>query len=165
MNSKIIFDDYPDFRPNLTPKDMFEIGIMGGSYFRKIKSPDTNKTYKNHHLKFNFLKNIPEYKLSNQEYNKDINKYKVNVGSSYEFWIEKKWINEKYDPYGWIEWYCNFYNKRRTEDDVRQIKRWKNIAGNNGRFKKQLDNMILHNKDSPKIRQTLLHWGVDYDKI
>ena len=37
------FADYPEFKPNVTPKEMFEIGIMGGSYFREIKSPKTKK--------------------------------------------------------------------------------------------------------------------------
>jgi hypothetical protein len=158
------------FEPNITPKKMFELGIMGGSYFRQIKSPKTNKIYKNHNKKFKFLENIPLNKINNNIYDKNINKYKVKVGSSYEYWIEKKWINENYDPYGWIEWYSNYYIGRRTEDDLRQIKRWNNIAGKNGRFRKQLQNLINKNKSndekiSPKIRQTLLHWGFDSSKM
>lgn len=158
------------FEPNITPKEMFELGIMGGTYFREIKSPKTNKIYKNHNKKFKFLEKIPLYKINNNIYDKKINKYKVKVGSSYEYWIEKEWINEKYDPYGWIEWYCNYYNGRRTDDDLRQIKRWNNIAGENGRFRKQLQNLINKNKSndekiSPKIRQTLLHWGFDSSKM
>lgn len=158
------------FEPNITPKEMFEMGIMGGSYFRPIRSPETNKIYKNHNKKFKFLENIPLNKINNNIYDKNINKYKVKVGSSYEYWIEKKWINEKYDPYGWIEWYCNYSIGRRTEDDLRQIKRWNNIAGENGRFRKQLQNLINKNKSndekiSPKIRQTLLHWGFDSSKM
>ena len=170
MGKIINFKDFPDFTPNLTPKQMFESGIMGGSYFRVIKSPDTGKIYKNNNKKFTFLKNIPSNMITNQEYNKNINKYKVKVGSSYEFWMEKKWINEKIDPYGWIQWYCNFYNGRRTTDDLRQIKRWNNIVGKNGRFRKQLQNKI-NNSDKndsnnfPKIRQILLHWGFDSSKM
>ena len=37
------FQDYPDFKPNISPREIFEIGIMGGSYFRTIKSPKTKK--------------------------------------------------------------------------------------------------------------------------
>lgn len=171
---EIKFIDFPEFTPNITPKQMFASGIMGGWYFRKIKSPDTKITYKNHHKMFSFLDKIPLNKLNNQEYDANINKYKVKVGSSYEFWMQKKWIDEKIDPYGWIEWYCNFYNGRRTYDDKRQIDRWKNIAGERGRFKKQLQNKLKkldlnhsHNKQNkfPKLRQILLHWGYDSSKL
>jgi hypothetical protein len=160
------FKDYPDFKPNMSPYEMFNIGIMGGSYFRKIISPNTHKIYKNHHKKFKFLKNIPKNKIANNIYNKDINYYKVDVGTSYEFWMSKGWIKEDIDPYGWIEWYCNFWNGRRTFDDKRQIYRWKRIAGENGRFRRQLQNKINKvgkNDESIYInmRQTLLHWAFD----
>lgn len=161
MKKKLYFEDYPDFTPNINPKQMFKYGIMGGSYFRVIKSPISGKIYKNHDSKFLFLQNINKKFIKNTSYDININKYKVKVGSSYEFWCSKNWINEKIDPYGWIEWYCNFYNGRRTIDDERQIKRWKNIAGKNGRFFKQLQNKINNNLDSPKIRQILLHWAID----
>jgi len=163
---KISFTDYPDFQPNISPQEMFNIGIMGGCYFRTIKSPHTQKTYKKRYLKYKFLKNIPLNKYANADYDKSINLYKVSVGTSYEFWMEKGWIKEDIDPYGWIEWYCNFWLGRRTPDDLRQIKRWKNIAGINGRFRRQLQNKINKlgvNDDKVyiRMRQTLLHWGLD----
>lgn len=164
------FKDYPEFRPNISPKEMFEIGIMGGSYFRPITSPKTKKHYDKHYKKFDFLKDIPFEKYANINYDKTINKYGVQVGTSYEYWMMKNWIKEEYDPYGWIEWYCNFWMGRRTPDDERQIKRWLNIAGKNGRFRKQLQNKINKigkNDDTVYIgmRQTLLHWGFDTRKM
>jgi hypothetical protein len=30
-NREILFNDYPDFRPNLTPREMFQLGSFGGS--------------------------------------------------------------------------------------------------------------------------------------
>ena len=98
----ITFQDYPYFKPNISPKEMFEIGIMGGSYFRKIKSPKTGKIYKDHHKKFKFLKDISKNKIINREYDKSINRYNVVVGTSYEYWMSKNWIKEDIDPYGWI---------------------------------------------------------------
>jgi len=164
------FYDYPEFTPNITPKGMFKLGIMGGTYFREIKSPKTKKTYKNHHKKFKFLNKIPNEKLTQKIYDKNINFYKVEVGTSYEFWMSKSWIKEQYDPYGWIEWYCNFYNGRRTPDDLRQINRWKKSAGPKGRFRNQLKNKIKEvgkndEKIYPRLRQTLLHWGFDSRKL
>ena len=65
-----------------------------------------------------------------------------------------------------MHWYCDFYNGERSEDDERQIKRWKNTAGPMSRFRRRLINMIKKKKTkyddftvSPKIRQTLQHWA------
>jgi hypothetical protein len=163
----VYFKDYPEFKPNLTPRDIFKLGSFGGTYWRPIYSSITKQNYNNEYKKFpkSWWKNIPEKHLSNEKYDISINKYKVKVGTSLNFWENKKWIT-KYDPYGWIQWYCNFYKGRRTSDDERQIKRWENLAGKNGRFRKWLITQIVKNKGkwnddtiSPKIRQTLQHWG------
>lgn len=53
--TSITFKDYPDFKPNLSPIQMFEMGIMGGSYFRPIHSPKTNKKYAKEYEKISFL--------------------------------------------------------------------------------------------------------------
>jgi hypothetical protein len=79
------FQDYPDFKPNISPREIFEIGIMGGSYFRTIKSPKTKKTYKNHHKKFSFLKGIPKNKIAQQEYDKSANRYNVVVETLFNY--------------------------------------------------------------------------------
>lgn len=163
------FKDYPEFKPNITPKQMFESGIMGGCYFRTITSPSGNH-YVKRYEKYDFLKSIPLKKYGNQSYDKNINRYKKKVGTSYEFWNQKGWINEEVDPFGWIEWYCNFWMGRRSIDDIRQIERWKRLAGINGRFRKQLQNKINKigkNDDTVfiGIRQTLLHWGFDSRKM
>ena len=49
--NEIIFADYPDFRPNLSPKDMFSMGSFGGTYWRPIYSSVTEKNYKNQSLR------------------------------------------------------------------------------------------------------------------
>ena len=98
-------------------------------------------------------------------YDTNINRYKVKVGTTLEFWEEKDWIS-KHHPYGWVQWYCDFYSGKRGKDDIRQISRWIKTAGPQSRFRKRLINMIKNKKSkyndftiSPKIRQTLQHWG------
>lgn len=154
-----------NFKPNLTPYQIFKLGSFGGTYWRPIYSSVTGKNYKNQHKKYKWK--IPDSKLTvpYDKYDVNINKYKVRVGTTLEFWESKNWITH-YDPYGWVQWYCNYYNGRRTPDDERQIKRWEKIAGPNGRFRRMLINIIKKKngkyddpKISPKIRQTLQHWG------
>lgn len=166
---QIIFKDYPDFRPNLTPREIFKLGSFGGTYWRPIYSSITKKHYKNKHKNYpkSWWKNIPENHLSRSwnDYDKSINKYNVKVGTTLEFWQQKKWITKNH-PYGWIQWYCDFYNGKRSEDDEWQISRWLKTAGPNSRFRRQLINMLKKKRTkyndftvSPKIRQTLQHWA------
>ena len=165
----INFAGYPDFTPNLTPREIFKLGSFGGTYWRPIYSSVTNKYYKNKYLKYPkfWWKNISKNCLTNKwtDYNKNINKYNVKVGTTLEFWEKKNWIT-KYHPYGWVQWYCDFYNGKRSKDDDRQIYRWIRTAGPKSRFRRALINLILKKKSSyndfnisPKRRQTLQHWA------
>ena len=166
---ELVFKDFPDFKPNLTPRQIFTLGSFGGTYWRPIYSSITKKNYNNQHKKYpkSWWKNIPEKHLVTKwnDYDISINKYKVKVGTTLPFWEEKKWIT-KYHPYGWVQWYCDFYNGKRSKDDTWQIKRWMQTAGPNSRFRRRLINMIKKDKKkyndftiSPKIRQTLQHWA------
>ena len=52
----LLFKDHLDFTPDLTPYEMFNAGIIGGSYFRNITSPKTNINYTTEDYKqFKFL--------------------------------------------------------------------------------------------------------------
>ena len=163
------FEDYPEFRPNLSPREVFSLGSFGGTYWRPIYSSVTEKNYKNQHKKYpeSWWKNIPEKWLTTpwENYDTSINKYGVKVGTTLEFWEDKGWIRES-QPYGWFQWYCDFFNGKRGEDDERQIKRWLQLAGPKGRFRNHLITLIQKKNGSyddtrisPKIRQTLQHWG------
>ena len=170
--SRIHFKDYPSFTPNLTPTQMFKLGSFGGGYWRPIYSGVRKKhlhnRYKLKRIKDLFSQFSPteiDKMLTSPEYNVSVNRYHVSCGSTLENWESKNWIKYQ-DPYGWVEWYCHFFQGRRTSDDARQIARWNNLAGPNGRFRKRLVNMCLQqNKNyndisvSPVIRQTLQHWG------
>jgi hypothetical protein len=150
------FEDYPDFKPNLSPQEIFILGSFGGTYWRPIYSRVTNKEYKNVHKKYSSLKNLPNSIMTKpyNEYDASINRYGVQVGTTLEYWENKGWIKPP-DPYGWVHWYVEFWEGRRIVSlvspgltyDEYQIKRWKNIKS---RF----------NKDTPAVKQTLQHWGI-----
>lgn len=166
-DGSIHFEDYPEFTPNLSPREIFQLGSFGGTYWRPIKSKFFDKTLRDKHKKYSttWWKGIPESHLTSSSYDAAKNKYKVRVGTSLSYWEEKDWIHSS-QPYGWVQWYCDFYEGKRGDDDERQISRWLNLAGPNGRFFRYLVTLILKkggkwNDDniSPKIRQTLQHWA------
>ena len=110
-------------------------------------------------------KEFDQLKDIDQKYNwsdyYDVNKYGIKCGTSLRFWEDKGWIN-KIDPYGWFQWCFIYWLGRRSEDDERQINKWKRIAS---RFRGKLVQMIKdagskydNHSISPKIRQILLHW-------
>ena len=75
-----------DFKPELTPKEMLELGIMGGLYFN-----DVVKT--NEYPKEWFIK----AKLSGlgNGYKKELNYYGVRCGQTLEEWKENGWIDKE----------------------------------------------------------------------
>ena len=83
---------------------------------------------------------------------------------SLKFWENNGWINE-IDSYDWFQWYFRDWLVRRSQDEERQINRWKGIVS---RFRGKLVKLI-EDADSkvddysflPKIKQTLLHWGYE----
>ena len=58
VNGVYKFSDHPEFTPNLSPKEMFELGSFGGTYWRPIYSSITKKKYKNVHKKYSWFKNF-----------------------------------------------------------------------------------------------------------
>lgn len=164
LNTVIKFEDYPEFKPDFTPIEMFWLGIFGGNYyqinnFKKYSNKFLAEINSNNNdLWFDFYK-----KLFNKSYNVETNLFQVKCGSSYEQWIDRGWIFE-IDPNGWVEWYVNFYYGRRDKCDKEQIKRWKS-------FKARHSGMLLA-KCTPKeidkclkTRQNLLQWAVDSTKL
>jgi hypothetical protein len=175
-HGEIVFKDNGEFRPNLTPQEIFEMGSFGGTYWRPIKSMFLKKVLKNQHKKYSHLgwwDSIDEdTKLTNiyDDYDKKINYYGVKCGSTLEAWESSNWIRESH-PYGWVQWYCDYYMGERSDDDNRQINRWIRTAGPKSRFRRALINLIIKKKGkyndykiSPVRRQTLQHWGYKLTK-
>jgi hypothetical protein len=153
------FKEFPDFKPNLTPKQIFHAGVFGGTYFRPIHSRVTGKNYSNQHLEFpkSWFKN-PDKTVTSSVRDLSVNRYGVWSGQSLQYWEDHDWI-KAHDPYGWLQWYMRACQGRRSSDDARQIRRWINIAGPNGRWRTRLENLRAKGKDSPVIRQLLLQWA------
>lgn len=159
-------DEYPQFTPNLTPREIFSLGSFGGTYWRPIFSGVNGRNYDGAAAEFaEMFAGIDPQKLSSPICNITRNKYGVAAGTSLIYWESKGWIKPQ-DPYGWVQWYCRFYCGRRSPDDVRQIDRWCAFAGPKGRFRNRLINLCKeagtpHNdySISPVIRQGLQQWA------
>ena len=170
------FEDYPEFQPNLSPLTILKQGAFGGTYFRPIYSQVTQKNYKNRYRNYFTQSELTKNKINPDthltkpflEYDKSVNKYPVKCGQTLEQWESKNWIT-KHDPYGWFEWFINFFEGRRIkEEDERQIQRWLKFAGPKGRFSQRLRNMVKKKNTnpsdptiSPVIRQSLHHWAFE----
>lgn len=159
----LIFTDHPDFRPNVTPAEMFRAGVFGGTYFRPIDSQITKRTHRGHRgLPASWWRGIDVARaVTSSTCDASVNKYGVTSGTSLAYWEKQGWIVAQ-DPYGWVQWYCRYYLGRRTADDARQIARWLGVAGEKGgRWRRYLANRVAKGKDSPKVRQLLLQWAWD----
>ncbi len=135
---------YKLFKPQLTPKQMLNLGVFGGSYFNKEQIKEFPKSwFKNAKLSKNF--------------NVNLNRFKVKSGLSRKHWIEKGWIFKE-DPLGWFQWYCRFYNGRRIQNiDEIQIKRWKNFRRHVLAIKKNCEEGDISCRR--KQRQAILQWA------
>lgn len=141
---------HPEFKPQLTPKEMLELGIFGGLYMsdRPKEFPASWFT---------------RAKLSKDGgAHKELNYFGVIASQSLSEWKKKGWIH-KDDPRGWFEWYCRYYLGRRHKDDARQIKRWKAMS----RHVAQVVQNCRRGDEycRAKQRQALLHWAYDARKL
>ena len=156
-----VCDKCHDF--SLTVMDLsgfFILDIKGNDYRVYITNIDKKEAmiiFKKSNLDdkvvFKELKDIDKKCFCSDFYDVNLNYYGVKVGNSLRFWENKGWIN-KIDPYGWLQWYFRYYNRRRSNVDKRQINRWKRIVS---RFIGILKKLNSKGKDSKMIRQTLLH--------
>lgn len=187
-----MFADQPRFRPNRSPKEILQAGAFGGTYFRTITSGVTGEvcfvcpsgvrddinvdliscrqTYRDawRELPADWIVGLDvRTQVASATYREGVNKYGVKCGQSKEAWEASGWIIAQ-DPFGWFQWYCRFFQGRRSSDDDRQISRWFGIAGPKGRWKTDLVKKVLLARAafddasvSPVVRQTLLHWGFE----
>ena len=141
---------HPDFQPELTPKEMLELGVFGGKYLRDCQDEFPKEWF-------------AKAKLAQDTKDISLNFFQVDASLPLKHWQDKGWINPV-DPRGWFQWYCRYYLGRRLpEEDNRQIKRWLAIRRHVGAIKK---NCLAHDLTCrKKQRQALLHWAYDSRRI
>lgn len=137
---------HSEFKPDLTPKAMLELGVFGGKYLTDCQEEFPTEWFE-------------DAKLSPERHNPLLNFFKIEASKSLEYWRKKGWIDER-DPRGWFQWYCRYFMGRRLEEeDERQVKRWKQMKRHVGALQKNCDQGDLSCR--PKQRQALLHWAYD----
>ena len=139
----------PAFKPQLTPKEMLELGVFGGKYMTDCRNEFPKRWF-------------ARAKLSPRKKDPSLNYFGVDASKPLSYWENKGWI-WKDDPRGWFQWYCRYYMGRRCEDDERQIKRW--LA-----FRRHIAQVRANCRRGDltcrrKQRQALLHWAYDSRKI
>ena len=137
----------PDFEPELTPKQMLEMGVFGGWYFEGDLSE----------LPEDWTRNA---KLSSDGFRVELNYFNVESGQPREVWQRKGWITPD-DPLGWFQWYCRYTLGRRLPgvDDF-QIRRWRSFGARHAaQVRKNCDPGDIHCR--PRQRQGLLQWAYD----
>ncbi len=141
---------HPDFKPELSPKQMLEMGVFGGKYMTDCKKEFPTEWFK-------------KAKLNSTFHDPDLNYFGVNASQPLSVWRNKGWIYPE-DPRGWFQWYCRYYMGRRINgEDERQIKRWKAIKRHVAQIRKNCRKGDLSCR--AKQRQAVLHWAYDSRKI
>jgi len=140
-------DFNPDFEPQLTPKQMLQLGIFSGNYFNEVPQEFPADWFKGVTL---VAPGHPDATL---------NYFKVHASQPLSVWQQKGWIYFE-DPKGWFLWYCRYYMGRRiAQEDARQIKRWRAMRRHVAQLQNSGKPGDMTNR--PRQRQALLHWGYD----
>ena len=136
---------HPDFKPELTPKQMLAMGVFGGKYMTDCRDEYPDDWFEN-------------AKLCAERHDPQLNFFQIRASKPLSYWREKGWIWAD-DPRGWFQWYCRYYMGRRCEDDARQIGRWKAMTRHIAQVRKNCVKGDLGCR--PRQRQALLHWAYD----
>ena len=138
-----------DFKPDLSPQQMLELGVFGGKYLNDCQDEYPKNWFK-------------KAKLAKGDSDPDLNFFQIKASQSRAEWKRKGWIHPQ-DPLGWFQWYSRYYMGRRSDDDKRQIKRWKAIIRHVKAVQKNCKKGDI--KCRPRQRQAILHWAIDSRKI
>jgi hypothetical protein len=137
------------FEPELTPKEMLALGVFGGKYMTDCRGEFPASWFS-------------KARLSPQGRNPKLNYFGVDASQSLREWRKKGWIYPD-DPRGWFQWYCRYYFGRRSLDDERQIRRWRQMRRHVAQIRQKCEPGDL--SCNRRQRQALLHWAYDSRKI
>ncbi len=141
---------HPEFKPDLTPKQMLRLGVFGGKYMTDCRKEFPADWF-------------ARARLSPKGRDASLNFFRIDASQPLSVWKHKGWICED-DPRGWFQWYCRYFMGRRMPaEDERQIKRWKAIRRHVGQIKKNCEPGDLWCRK--RQRQALLHWAYDSRRI
>jgi len=141
---------HPEFCPELTPKEMLELGVFCGKYMT-----DTRKEFPTSWF--------TRAKLSPNSRDCSLNYFGVDASQPLSVWRKKGWIHPD-DPRGWFQWYCRYYVGRRIpEEDARQIRRWNAMRRHVAQIERHCE--CGDQTCRKRQRQALLHWAYDSRKI
>src|SRR5215831_16100319 len=85
----------PQFRPDLTPKQMLELGVFCGKYLTDCRGEYPASWF-------------AHGKLSSSGRDCSLNYFGVDASQPLSEWRRKGWIHPD-DPRGWFQWYCRYY--------------------------------------------------------
>ena len=140
----------PEFAPELTPRQMLELGVFGGKYMTDTRDEFPANWF-------------IHAKLSPHRRDRSMNFFGVDASQPLSVWREKGWIHPD-DPRGWFQWYCRYYlGRRMPEEDRRQIGRWKAMHGHIRQIQLNCEPGNLDCRR--RQRQALLHWAYDSRRI
>lgn len=135
-----------EFRPDLTPAEMLELGVFGGRYMTDCRDEFPANWF-------------DRAKLSPGGRNSALNYFGVDASAPLSVWRAKGWIHPD-DPRGWFQWYCRYYMGRRMPDeDRRQIGRWRAFARHAAQLRRHCEPGDPFCR--PRQRQALLQWAYD----
>jgi hypothetical protein len=136
---------HADFRPELTPRQMLELGVFGGKYMTDCQAEFPASWF-------------ARARLCHERHDPTLNCFGVNASQPLATWRRNGWIYHE-DPRGWFQWYCRYYRGRRSADDERQIRRWRAMQRHVAQLRKACRPRDLRCR--PRQRQALLHWAYD----
>ena len=136
----------PDFKPELTPVEMLNMGVFEGKYLNDCRNEFPAFWFENAHLS-------PKKADANQNF------FHVRSRLPLSEWRRRGWILDP-DPRGWFQWYCRYYYGRRLPKvDAIQINRWKSFRRHKAQIEKNCYIGDLNCR--PRQRQALLQWAYD----